>query len=87
MLISDRTPKSSKYRPGSIVKPVPGEQPPVVVGLVVVHVDAVPVHRFAEAVPGAVQHVGAVAGAAQDRRRRPIDFPAAKLAAIRASPA
>ena len=40
-----------------------GQQPPVVVRFVVVHVDAVAVHRLAEAVAGAVQDLVAVAGA------------------------
>ena len=39
--------------------------PLIVVGFVVVHIDAVAVHRFAEAMSRAVQHVVAVAGAAQ----------------------
>ena len=38
-------------------------------------------HRFAQAVAGPVQNVGAVAGVAQDRRGGAVDFPAAQLAA------
>src|SRR5207247_11466493 len=41
-----------------------GEQPPIVVRFVVVHVDAVAVNRFAQAVPGPVQDLRAVSGVA-----------------------
>ena len=55
------------------------QQPPVVVRLVVVHVDAVAVDRFAEAVTGPVQDVFAVPGAAQHRRGGAVDLPAREV--------
>jgi len=60
-------------------KPGAGQQAPVVMGLVVVHVDAVAVHRFAQAVPRPVKDAVAVAGVSQDRSRRAIDFPPAHV--------
>ena len=59
------------------------EQTPVVVRLVVVHVDAVAVNRFAEAVARPVQDAIAVPGVPQHRRRRAVDLPAAQLLAAR----
>ena len=57
------------------------EEPAIVVGFVVVHVDAVAVHGLAEAVAGAVQDRVAVAGVFSTVRRGAIDFPAAQVAA------
>ena len=65
--------------PGSIVKPVPGNQAAVVVRLVVVHVDAVAVHLVAEAVAGAMDELRAESGALDHVAGRAIDFEAAEL--------
>ena len=67
--------------PGSMVKPVPGQQPAFVVRFVVVQVRAVAVHGLAEAVTRAMDDVVAVAGRLDDRPRRAIELEAADLAA------
>ena len=47
--------------------------------LVVVHVNAIAVHLFAEAVAGAMNELGAVTRAFDDVSRRPIHFEPAQL--------
>src|ERR1043166_2803995 len=55
-----------------------GDQPALVVGLVVVHVDAVAVHFRAEAVPGAMDELRAEPRLLDDRPACAIDFETAQ---------
>ena len=64
-----------------MVNPVPGNETPVVVRLVVVHVHAVAVHLLAEAVTGAVQDVILEARLDQHLRAPRVHLPAAQVAA------
>ena len=59
-----------------------GNQPAVVVRLVVVHVDAVAVHLTAQAVAGPVDELRAEAGPVDHRPAGPVHFEAAQLPAL-----
>src|SRR5207244_12637556 len=68
-------------------KPGPGQQTPIVVRLVIIHVHAIAVNRrLPKTVPRAMQDVIAVAGVPEPRRSGAIDLPTADLVAGRDGP-
>src|SRR5262249_53573253 len=62
-------------------EPAAGDEAPLVVGLEVVHVDAVAVHLGTKAVTGAVDELGAVTRALEDVAARAVHLEAADLPA------
>src|SRR5436190_7499333 len=72
-------PESFEVEAGLDRKAGAGKNPAVVVRLVIVQMDAIAVHRFAEAMPRAVENMTAVPGLLEHFPRRPIDFAAVQL--------
>ena len=80
MLISVRTPKESTVNPWFDGKSGAGQQPPVVVGLVVVHVHAIAMHVAPEIMTGSMQNPFPESGLLQNVPRRAIDLPSSQVA-------
>src|SRR2546430_17475345 len=72
-----------EVEPGIDREPRAGQDTAIVMRLVVIHVDAVSMHAFAEAVPRPVKDVLAVSRLFQDVDGRAIDLPAVQLTAGR----
>src|SRR4029453_16624808 len=72
-------PKSVEVKAGLDREARAGQNSPVVVRFVIVQMDAVSMHCFAEAMPRAVKNLGAIPGLFEHVPRRPVDLPPVQL--------